>query len=92
MVSQNSSLFDSFQSTFTTTGSGFKELTDRKILNVKPDRLKIQKVSGKGSLKQILKKYGVSDEDMDKVALLNGMNLDDQILANTLIKTIDKGR
>jgi len=88
----NSTLFDSYQSTFTTTGGGFKELTDRRILNVKPDRLKIQKVTRKGSLKQALKTLGVSDEDLDTVALINGMNLDDQLQPNTSIKTIAKGR
>ena len=88
----NSTLFDSFQSTFTKTGGGFRELTERKILNVKPDRLRIQKVTGKSNLKQALKKYGVSDEELETAALLNGMNLNDQLPSGAEIKIIEKGQ
>jgi predicted Zn-dependent protease len=88
----DSSLFDGFQQTFSATGSGFNELNDRKILNIKPDRIKIQKVTAKGSLMQSLKKIGVNNDDFDTVALLNGLELDDQLSPNTLIKTIVKGR
>jgi predicted Zn-dependent protease len=88
----NNSLFDTFRPTFTASASGFKALTDRNILNIQPDRLKIQKVSRKGSLKETLKKWGVVDAELDELALINGMSLSDQVQPNTYIKTVAKGR
>ncbi len=69
---------------------GYKRLTDRRKINVKPARLAIKKVTRRQSLRQALKSFGVADKDLEKIAILNGMNLSDVIQANTLIKIVQK--
>ena len=88
----NQSTFESYRAAFASTMSGFMELKDRAKLNVKPDRVKIQRVNAGGNLKQVLLQLGTSMEDLDKLALMNGKKLDDRIDANSMIKTVLKGR
>jgi predicted Zn-dependent protease len=84
--------FDNYQSTFTSTMDGFKNLKDKSKLNVQPDRIRLRKTASSGSLKQILSAFGVTAEEMKEVSLLNGINPEDQVTTNTFIKTIEKGR
>jgi hypothetical protein len=44
------------------------------------------------SLSQALTQFGTTHADLEKLALINGRNLSDQIPANTLLKIIEKGR
>jgi predicted Zn-dependent protease len=86
----DATLYGNYQSAFQITMDGFNQLTDKSKLNVKPERIRIQKVSKTMNLKQALKGFGADDEDLEKLALMNGMELNDTIAANTRIKTISK--
>jgi predicted Zn-dependent protease len=86
------SYFTTYQSYFNSTMTGFRQLTDRKILNVQPDRLQILKVSRNGTLGEILSGMGVMTEDQKKLALMNGMDLTENVQKSAQIKTIRKGR
>jgi predicted Zn-dependent protease len=88
----NKSLFAGYRSAFALTMNGFKELSDRAKLNVKPDRIKIQQVKNRGSLKQILLQMGTKEADLENLALINGKRLDDIVESNSMIKTVIKGR
>jgi hypothetical protein len=70
----------------------FKELTDPKRLNVKPDRIRIRPTSTSESLENTLRSFGVQNERMMEIALLNGRYLNQVIPTNTLIKVVEKGR
>jgi predicted Zn-dependent protease len=85
-------LFSGYQSDFIATMDGFKTLKDKTKLNVQPDRLRIRKTTKKGTLKQILTGFGMNEKDLQELALINGMDLSDQIKVNTQLKIIEKGR
>ncbi len=70
--------------------AGFSVLTNRTKLSVKPERIKIQKITKNMTLEAAFKQYKVAAEKMDKLALVNGMELKDNIPANTLIKILSK--
>jgi len=86
------SLFEGHASTFQETMEGFKTLSNRKRINVKPDRLRIRIAKKAVTLKEALRSLGVPDDDLEEVALLNGRALPDTIPANTSLKTVEKGR
>ena len=67
---------------------GFERLTDVRKLNVKPDRVKIVSTSQRESLGNAFKGFGVADDDLESVALLNGMELEDMVDAGSRIKII----
>jgi predicted Zn-dependent protease len=70
----------------------FKELSDSKRINVKPDRIHVRTTRTTDTLENALKALGVPNEKMKETALLNGGNLEQVISENTLLKVIEKGR
>jgi len=88
----SSSDFANYQANFTKTMTGFNQLKDKVKLNVKPDRIKVVNVKNAGTLKDVLNGLKTPEEEHEKLVLLNGINLNDQIKVNSLIKLIDKGK
>ena len=78
------------QSVFQSTIGSFSRLYDQKKINVKPDRIKIETVKESGSLRNVLNSMGVSQDELEQIALINGMHLNDQIDSQTLIKVIER--
>ena len=85
-------LFEKHTPVFKDTMGGFKNLTDRKRIDVEPDRLRIEATKADATLKEALRSLGVPDEDFEEMSLLNGKRLEDRIPAKTLIKLVKKGR
>lgn len=69
---------------------GFKQLKDASKINVKPSKISIKAVGRDGSLASALKAHGARADQMDELALINGMKLDDQVTKGSLIKLIVK--
>ena len=88
----SSTEFDNYQSTYTKTMTGFNRLKDKEKLNVKPDRLKVIKSIKAAKFRDILDEFEVPEDELDDLALLNGLNLDDLVKANTQLKLIHKGK
>jgi len=88
----NPSAFDKYLSTFERTMKGFKELSDPKKLSVKPDRIRLRTTKAAGTVENSLRSLGIPKDDLDDIALLNGMELSENLPANTLVKVIEKGR
>ena len=86
------STFSAFRSTFQNTMKSFDKLTDPSKINVKPDYIRIKTVSKPGTLSSVLSQYSVSGDDKQEHAVLNGMELSDQVSAGTLIKVVERGR
>jgi predicted Zn-dependent protease len=84
------SKYSKYSSTFSKTFGGFKNLDDPARLNVKPERLAIKKVTKAGSLGTILTQLGTPESELENLAVLNGMQLKDDVSAGTLIKTVVK--
>ncbi|MGD8372042.1 MAG: M48 family metalloprotease [Syntrophobacterales bacterium] len=87
----SANLFKGYYPTLEETMQQFKELTDPSKLNVKPARIRIRSAPKSGSLRQVLLDFGTPEDKMESLALLNGMRLNDQVAANTLLKVVEKG-
>ena len=68
----------------------FKKLTDPQKLGVKPVRVKILSAPRAGALRGVLRSLGTPEDELEKMALLNGKMLDDHVAAGTPIKIISK--
>lgn len=80
--------FDTYVPSFNQTMRHFTRLTDQAKINKKPDRISIQKVTRTGTLQSILQSYRVNSDRMREHALINGMDLKDQVAVGTMIKVI----
>ena len=85
-----SNTYSKYTPSFTGTMSGFKTLNDPAKIQVEPDRITIQTVNRRGTLRNVLRRYRVVEDKLEEMAILNGMHLDDQIEANTRLKIIGK--
>jgi predicted Zn-dependent protease len=68
----------------------FAKLTDLNRLNVKPKRVYVKPVQRSGTLASAFTSYGVSQTMMNELALLNNMELNDQVQAGKLIKIVSQ--
>ena len=83
--------FNAFFSQLATPGKGFADLRDPRKINVFADRIKVRQVSRSATLQQHLQSFGTPQDKMEETAILNSMELNQQVAAGTLIKTIAKG-
>ena len=83
-------IFDSYSALFQRTLGGFNRLNDPAKINVKPDRIRIKTVAKSTTVRNALKSLRVPDDQLEKVALINGMRLTDRVKAKTLLKIISK--
>jgi predicted Zn-dependent protease len=70
------------------TMKSFSVLTDPARLSVKPQRVHVKKVQRTGTLADALAYYGMKKEKMNELALLNNLELTDQVQAGKLIKIV----
>ncbi|MFZ5517409.1 MAG: M48 family metalloprotease [Candidatus Zhuqueibacterota bacterium] len=75
---------------FNQTMTQFKNLTDATKINVKPAQLVVKKTTSQTSLRTALQQFGVAQDKLEEIAILNGRNLDDTVSANTMIKVVVK--
>ncbi len=80
--------FNQFSNTFTNTMKNFAELTDQSKINIQPERISIQEVPRTATLSQVLKGFNMPNDRLEELAVLNGMQLSDQVKQGTLIKTV----
>jgi predicted Zn-dependent protease len=82
--------FQNYGPLFESTMREFKELSDPKRIHVKPDRIRIRSAKTTDTLENVLRSFGVPNEKLKEMVLLNGRNLNEVIAANTLIKVVEK--
>jgi predicted Zn-dependent protease len=87
-----SGIYPKYETIFDSTMRQFKELSDPKKINVKPDRIRVYATRAPDTLGNTLRSFGVPNEKLKEMALLNGRDLNQAIPANTLIKVVEKGR
>jgi len=66
----------------------FNKLIDPKYLNRQAERLKIQRVKSSTTLQAFLKQAGMPSARHQELAILNGMELNAQLKAGSMVKTI----
>lgn len=84
--------FSNYRSKMLSTMTGFKTLTDQNKLNRQPDHLKIQTLTSNMSLRQAFSHFRQDSDRMEELAILNGMELNENLRRGTLIKTIGQPR
>jgi len=77
-----------YEVTFENITSSFRELTDSFYLNRKPRRVALVKADGKQSLQSILKQNGLNEDEWPRLAIMNGLKLDERPPAGRTIKIV----
>ncbi len=71
---------------FMVTMNTFSRLTDPVKINKKPVKILIKRVQRTGTLADAFKYYGIKQDKMNELALLNNLELNDRVQAGNLIK------
>ena len=82
--------FNRYSNYFLNTMKNFKRLTDPNKINVQPERVKVKAAPRNGTLSQNLQQLGVPSKRMEEIAILNSMELRDNIKSGTLLKVVGK--
>jgi len=77
-----------FSTLFTETAYGFNLLTDESLLNVTPEKIQVREVGSNITLKEALNNFGVPEDQLENLGVINGMDLNDSIAAGTKIKIV----
>jgi predicted Zn-dependent protease len=80
--------FNNYSRLFTDVMENFAPLTDQAKLNIKPERIRIREVSRTTTLSQALQQLNVPRDRLEELAVLNGMELNDQVQQGMLIKVV----
>jgi predicted Zn-dependent protease len=83
--------FQNYRALFDNTMRQFQDLTDPKRIHVEPDRIRIRTLKTAGPLENGFRSFGVPNDKMKGLALLNGRDLSQVVSANTLLKVVEKG-
>lgn len=78
--------YNAYSQSFLYSMQNFKALTDASKLNRQPERIRLRSTTGNTTLEQALRGWGVAAARLNELAILNGMNLSDQVPAGTLLK------
>ena len=82
--------FPAYAPQFSGVAEGFQRLTDRDKLGRQPERIRIRKLALRSNLQQALKTAGIPEKRYEELAILNGMALNEQVNAGSLIKVVGK--
>jgi predicted Zn-dependent protease len=82
--------FQNYAPLFENTMRQFRELSDPRRIDVKPDRIRIRATRSSDTLENALQSLRVSNEKLKETALLNGRDLSQIIPGNALVKVVEK--
>ena len=83
--------FQGYSRIFENTMEQFKRITDRRKLNVKPDRIRVVRSPKAGTMEQVLRSLGAPEGKLNQWAIMNGKTLSDPIPSGMLLKIVKKG-
>ncbi len=84
--------FQNYQSAFENSMKSFAKLTDQKILNVQPDRIRVKKATRPGDFRDAIVSAGGDPQKIEELSLINGIKPDATVLAGTMLKIVVKGK
>jgi predicted Zn-dependent protease len=84
-----STRFNNYIDIFSASMQNFRQVTDQSIINRKPQRIKVVTANG-ATLRDTLKRNYVPDQMLEEHAILNGLQLNENISPGTLIKIITR--
>ncbi|MFD2718490.1 M48 family metalloprotease [Hymenobacter monticola] len=82
--------FPTYAAQFSSVAEGFQRLTEPDKLNRQPERIRIVKLKLRSNLQQAFAANGVPEKRYEELAILNGMPLNEQVNAGSLIKIVGK--
>ncbi len=82
--------FLTYKNLFRNTMEGFARLTDQSKINVQPDRIHIESINSPMTLSAALRNAGIKSDLFEEMAIVNGMQLSDQLKRGQLIKVLKK--
>jgi len=82
--------FPTYSGQFASVAQSFQRLSDPDKLNRQPERIHIKKLALRSSLSQALTTAGIPEKRLEELAILNGMPLNEQVNAGSLIKVVGK--
>ncbi len=80
------SKFPNYRPSFLFTMENFKELTETEKLNRKPEVVRIKTIPQQMTLQAALQHFNMPSDRFEELAILNGMQLDEQLSRGSLIK------
>ncbi len=83
--------YNAYSQYFLSTMQNFRTLTDASKLNRQPERIRLRSTTSATTLEQALKSFGIPAARLNEFAILNGLNLSDQIAQGTMLKVIGQG-
>lgn len=83
-------LFNDHYRTFESTMMNFNKLSDPSKINVEPARIRIKEVPRTTTVSEVFQYYGVPQDRINELALLNNKELNDQVSKGELIKIISE--
>jgi predicted Zn-dependent protease len=78
--------YNTYKELFMTGMGSFSVLTDPSKLNKQPVRIQVKRVQQTGTLTEALRYFGVQQDQMQELALLNNLELTDRVQPGKLIK------
>ncbi|MDX1627849.1 MAG: M48 family metalloprotease [Fulvivirga sp.] len=81
--------FNLYADTFVRTMEDFSVLSDPDKINRQPTRIDIREISYRTTLAKALENAGMPTDKFEELAVLNGMQLDEQLPEGTLIKVLE---
>ncbi|HEY0741023.1 MAG TPA: M48 family metalloprotease [Chryseosolibacter sp.] len=81
--------FNSYGPLFKNTMTGFRQLDDADKINRQPKRVRIKTVQQNTTLAQAFSSFNVNQKQMEELAVLNGMMLNDRVEKGMLIKVVE---
>jgi len=82
--------YDTYSTDFKRNMTSFSKLSDPSKLNREPVRIRIKKVQRTSTLANAFRYFGVDQNKMEELALLNNLELTDQVQTGRLIKITGK--
>lgn len=80
--------FNNYVSTMESAMKTFAKLTDLSRINVKPHKIAVKRVQRTGTLASAFSYYGMKQDMYEELALLNNMELNDQVPSGKMIKIV----
>ena len=80
--------YNTYAAEFKRNMTSFSQLTDPSKLNREPERIRVRKVQNTTTLANAFRNFGVEQDRMQELALLNNLELSDQVRAGSLIKVV----
>jgi len=86
----NQADFNTYQQYFSNTMQSFRPLTDASKLNRQPERVRIKTVPQDQTFEQAMRRYGIPDNRLEEMGILNGMRRTDRLTKGMLIKVVQR--